>query len=220
MEVSAARSVDRYNRSVLLFSASDHGRVATGEITVTFRLWKRAHVKAGKTYATGFGDVFIEDVRVIPAALIDDEDVRRSAYRDADEVRRKAGEHTKSFVGPDTMLHRVQFRYVGTREPGPPAESPDIGAILKRLVRMDQRSPDGPWTLKALHLIAEQPRTVAHRLATAAGMDRLRFKANVRKLKALGLTRAFEIGYELTDAGRAVLETLSRRAAGAVTSEP
>lgn len=197
---------------MLLFSAADRGRVANGEITVTFRLWKRPHVKAGKVYATGFGDVFVEDVRIMPAALIDSEDVRLAGLSDADAVRSKAGYHTKTHVGPETLLHRVQFRYLGNSEkPPPPARDPAF--VQKRLARLDERSPEGPWTPQTLRLIADNPRVRAADLAAAIGMDRTVFKMNVRKLKALGLTESHDVGYTLTDAGHEVLDP-GRHASG------
>ena len=49
---------------MLMFREQDRGRVADGEITVTYRLWKSAHVKAGKRYETGFCAVDVEDEAV------------------------------------------------------------------------------------------------------------------------------------------------------------
>lgn len=101
---------------MLMFRREDHERVARGEITVTFRLWKSAHVKAGKTYKSGFGRIGVEDVRVIPAAMISDDDVAPSGCNDIEAIRALAGEHTNARVGPDTLLHRVQFRFLGDGE--------------------------------------------------------------------------------------------------------
>jgi predicted transcriptional regulator len=39
-------------------------------------------------------------------------------------------------------------------------------------------------------------------------VDKVRFKANVRKLKALGLTESLEVGYRLSPRGEAVLRKL------------
>jgi hypothetical protein len=98
---------------MLQFRPEDSGRVAAGEITVSYRLWRSAHVKAGKTYETGFGRVLVEDVQLLPAALISDEDVRLAGCRDRAAVEWSAGEHTKTAVKPDTLLFRVQFRFLG-----------------------------------------------------------------------------------------------------------
>ena len=94
-----------------MFREQDRGRVVSGEITVTYRLWKSAHVKAGKTYETGFGRVEVDDVQVIPAALVPPDDVPRSGCPDIASIWGLAGDHTKSVVTPDTLLYRVQFRY-------------------------------------------------------------------------------------------------------------
>jgi hypothetical protein len=96
-----------------MFRQQDRGRVADGEITVTYRLWKSAKVKAGKTYETGFGRVEVEDVDLIPAALVPSADVARSGLPDIASIWQLAGEHTKARVDPDTLLYRVQFRFVG-----------------------------------------------------------------------------------------------------------
>ena len=98
---------------MLMFRREDRERVARGEITVTFRLWQSAHVKAGKTYETGFGRVAVEDVQVMPAALVSDDDIDPSGCADIDAILALAGEHTKVRVGPETLLHRVQFRFLG-----------------------------------------------------------------------------------------------------------
>jgi len=45
-------------------------------------------------------------------------------------------------------------------------------------------------------------------------MARLPFKANVRKLKALGLTESLEVGYRLSPRGEALLSFVGQRPAG------
>jgi hypothetical protein len=95
-----------------MFRREDRGRVAAGEITVTYRLWQSAHVKAGKTYATGFGEVFVESVDLLPAAVVESDDLAATGFQSVEEVWRSAGEHTGSVVGPETLLYRVQFRMV------------------------------------------------------------------------------------------------------------
>jgi len=99
------------------FRKEDRDRVANGEITVTFRLWTRSKVKAGGVYNTGFGAVEIEDVRIIPAALVSEDDVAPSGCESVGAIWELAGEHTKTRVTPDTLLHRVQFRYLGDLPP-------------------------------------------------------------------------------------------------------
>ncbi|HEY7269325.1 MAG TPA: ASCH domain-containing protein [Dehalococcoidia bacterium] len=194
---------------MVAFRREDRERVARGEITVTFRLWRSAHVKAGKAYPTGFGTVEVEDVRVIPAALVGTDDVPPSGCESVEAIWALAGEHTQTTVTPDTLLHRVQFRFLGDVAPtfSAPAEmSPE--AIAARLARMDARSARGAWTLRTLRLIESGPGVPARLLAADMGYETLEFKANVRKLKALGLTISHEVGYEVSELGRRYLTSV------------
>jgi hypothetical protein len=199
---------------MLLFNEKDRPRVARGEITVTFRLWTRAHVRPGRAYATGFGTVLVEDVQVMPAALVSDDDVRLAGCRTREEVWALAGFHKSVAVTPDTLLHRVAFRYLGE---APPERGPvvalDPATAIERLQGLDRLSGHGPWTLAALRAIDGGPFVPARLLAASLGRETAPFKADVRKLKRLGLTRSHEVGYELTDLGRAVLATLEGAAA-------
>ncbi|TAK67999.1 MAG: ASCH domain-containing protein [Dehalococcoidia bacterium] len=200
---------------MLMFRREDRERVARGEITVTFRLWKSAHVRAGKTYESGFGRIEVEDVRVIPAAMISEDDIGPSGCDDVAAIRELAGEHTKAQVGPDTLLHRVQFRFIGDGAmPIEPRTPIDMELVAARLERMDRLAPRGPWTLAALRMIERRPRAAARLLAAELGYETLDFKRNVRKLKALGLTISHEAGYELSDGGRAYVASQRHRRAG------
>ena len=188
---------------MLSFRREDRERVARGEITVTFRLWKTPKVKPGKLYPTGFGTVEIEDVHVIPAALVTKKDVRPSGCGSIKAIWELAGEHTHTDVGPDTLLHRVQFRFLGDVPPHS-ARAPveDLDELARRLQKMDRLSSRGPWTIDVLRLIDAGPHVPARVLAADLGWETLDFKAHVRRLKALGLTVSHEIGYELSDLGR------------------
>jgi len=95
-----------------MFREQDRVRVARGEISVTYRLWKRTHVKAGKRYETGFGPVDVTDVQVLPAALVPESDVPLTGCADVASIWELAGDHTKTVVTAETLLTRVEFQYV------------------------------------------------------------------------------------------------------------
>ena len=84
----------------------------------------------------------------------------------------------------------------------------DIDKLVERLGRIDRLSPRGPWTKQVLALVAKHPQRRAGDLAPILDRELRAFKADVRKLKAMGLTTSFEVGYELTPLGRRILKAL------------
>ena len=51
----------------------------------------------------------------------------------------------------------------------------------------------------------KHPHIAASQLAKKLGRETLPFKVDMRKLKKLGLTQSFEVGYEISPRGRAYL---------------
>ena len=87
----------------------------------------------------------------------------------------------------------------------------DVAELDRRLDRFDA-SARSPWTKKVLALIGKHPRVAASQLAKKLGLDETEpFKIDVRKLKKLGLTQSFEVGYEISPRGRAYLEKSKRK---------
>ena len=94
------------------FSAELRERVLAGDITVSFRRWRRAQVKVGGRYRVGPGQIEVESVEVMPFAAITPGDVRRSGEADRESLRRRA-----AHAGPitdDTLLYRIEFRSAGS----------------------------------------------------------------------------------------------------------
>ena len=111
--MSAARTNKRLPlEGYFLFTAADVARVAAGELTVTWRLWKRPHVKVGRAYPTGHGAVVIDDVRLVRAADVTDADARQVGPPDAKALIDLVRSHTRAKVTGDTILHRVEFHYL------------------------------------------------------------------------------------------------------------
>ncbi len=80
-----------------------------------------------------------------------------------------------------------------------------LDEIIARLERMDGLSKRGPWTRRVLELIGKQPEVAASKLAPKLKRELRAFKADVRKLKEMGLTISHEKGYSLSARGRALL---------------
>jgi hypothetical protein len=187
----------------MLFRAPDLQAIIEGKRTIAFRRWKRPTVKAGGTIKTAMGILAIDNVELIDPSILTDADAQAAGFKDLTALSKmfaaSAGEHYRISLHPAGPDPRVELR---ARDEISPAERAEISA---RLARLDQASRTGPWTGAALRLIAEHPGRVAGDLAALAGMERAAFKANVRKLKDMGLTISLEIGYQLSPRGAAYL---------------
>jgi hypothetical protein len=94
------------------FSRELHAGVMSGDITVSFRLWRRPRVKEGGRYAVGPAQIEVDCVELVPFASITDADVRQSGEKDRESLRRRAA-HAGP-VADDTLLYRVQFHLAGS----------------------------------------------------------------------------------------------------------
>ena len=190
----------------MLFRKDTLARIAAGEVTVAFRRWKRPTVRAGGTLQTAVGVLAIAAVEPLGAdGEITDEDAEAAGFPDAAAIREAFPPR------PGATLYRVRFALAGPDPRLALRDKANLSAaerdeIAGRLAGYDARSPIGPWTRQALEAIAARPGTRAADLAADLGQERLPFKANVRKLKALGLTESLEIGYRLSPRGRAYLD--------------
>jgi hypothetical protein len=93
------------------FSRDLRDEVMSGDITVSFRLWRRPKVKEGGRYPVGPAEIEVDSVELVPFAAITLADVRRSGERDRESLRQRA-----AHAGPiadDTLLYRVEFHLVG-----------------------------------------------------------------------------------------------------------
>jgi len=93
------------------FSQELRRDVLSGQITVSFRLWRRAKVKAGGRYRITGGRIEVDSVELVPFSSIDDTDVRRSGEVDLESLRQRAA-HAGS-IGDETLLYRIEFHVVG-----------------------------------------------------------------------------------------------------------
>jgi hypothetical protein len=108
----------------------------------------------------------------------------------------------RRWVGDADPVWRVDFRRVEPEVRTPLAHA----EISARLDRLDRSSTHGPWTRVTLALIRDHPGVVSTELAARVDRERFAFKADVRKLKALGLTESLEVGYRLSPLGKALLD--------------
>jgi hypothetical protein len=188
-----------------------HG-VADGTVTLAFRRWRKQDVVVGSEFRTVSGVVRVDDVAVVDPAAITDKDAVAAGWPDAERLRRQLDKVADgdtyrvvlSWAGPDPR--------VALRESADLTDD-DVAAIDAKLERLDRASSHGAWTMATLDVIRRRPHTRAPDLAAEMGRERDPFKIDVRKLKNLGLTRSFDVGYEVSPRGVAYLEKTTRRLA-------
>ena len=177
-------------------------KIRSGRVTLVFRRWERARVRAGTRLRTMIGVIQVSSVTAVPD--VTEADARPAGYDTAAALRADIpGEATNP-------LFRIEVGYAGPdprialRERSPtPTELAEMTAALDR---MDKTSPRGPWTRTVLGLIANRPAIRAGDLFGDAGYSDMKtFKRDVRRLKELGLTESLEVGYRLSPRGRAYL---------------
>lgn len=184
-------------------------RIAAGDVDTLFRRQKRPTVKTDGTLRTRIGMLDIVRVDRIELDEITPEDSRRAGFDSVDDVIEELVRK------PDGDFYRVRVRQGGRdprvelRERTDLADD-EMADLRRRLDGWDARSPHGPWTRQTLTIIAERPHVRAPDLAASLGWETKPFKANVSKLKGLGLTISHSPGYELSPRGRVVLDALRR----------
>ncbi|GAB3526619.1 ASCH domain-containing protein [Phytohabitans suffuscus] len=189
----------------MLFERRLRDGIADGTITAALRRWRRLQVVAGRTYRTGAGLVEVTAADPVQPEDLTPADARSAGFESVDTM-------LTQLHGPtDGHLYLLRFRRVAGPDPREALAADDrlddagLAAIDLRLARLDHASTRGPWTAAVLRAIADRPGVRAADLADVLGRDVPSFKADVRKLKALGLTESLEIGYRLSPRGAAYL---------------
>ncbi len=184
-------------------------KIIAGEISLIFRRWKRASVKAGGTQMTQLGVLGIDAVDIVPESKVTSKDAKAAGFSSKNEL-------LTSMPDIDLDIYRIKVHYIG-EDPrkilraNTELSKAELDEIIENLKKLDTGSQRGNWTQQYLQMIRDQPNTHAQILAESIGLDIPRFKPWVRKLKALGLTESLRPGYRLSPRGEKVLETLRQK---------
>jgi hypothetical protein len=180
--------------------------IQKGTVTLAFRRWRRPSVKPGGTLLTAAGLLHIGNIEIVAVEDISGADAKRAGYDDRESLVDELNERTEGEV------YRIEF---GGLEADPRialrerrADKSELQALIGRLEKLDARADEGPWTRRVLETIASHPAVRAGDLCGMVGQEKLPFKLNVRKLKALGLTESLEVGYRLSPRGVALLDRM------------
>ena len=202
---------------MLLFQKRFHGGLVSGAVTLTFRRWDRPRVKPGNRYRCHpIGVLLVDRIDLVRVGEVTAADAARAGFASRDELVDYMRSGPRGEVDDDTEVYRVELRHAGEEDRVDVAldadlSAGDVEAIRARLARMDAKQP---WTAATLALIAKSPRVAASKLAASVKRETLPFKADVRKLKRLGLTQSLEVGYEISPRGRAYLAAIGKPTRG------
>lgn len=200
---------------MLLFQKRFHAGLVDGSVTLTFRRWDKPHVRVGGRYRCHpIGVLEVDAVSQIAVREITENDAKSSGFTTLKEL----SEYLQSARAEEKLtsaskVWRVTLHHGGDGDRVEIAlatelTKDDVNVIKAKLAKMDEREP---WTKKTLAIIEKNPRIAASQLAKKLGRETLEFKVDVRKLKKLGLTQSFEVGYEISPRGRAFLDATKRR---------
>ncbi len=196
---------------MLLFQKRFHEGLQSGQVRLTFRRWQKPHVRAGGRYRCHpIGVLQVDQVVLVRVRDITEDDARLAGFESREALVAYLGEVPGDPLTPTTKVFRVELQHGGdgdrveiamTRE----LSADEVATLRLKLERMDASAPK-PWTRETLAIIGAKPRIAASKLALELGRETLTFKVDVRKLKKLGLTQSFEVGYEVSPRGLAFLE--------------
>lgn len=185
----------------MLINADDFEAIRSGRVDTAFRRWIKPTVKPGGTLTTSSSVLAIDAVDVVGLKAVTQEDLERAGFDARDSLDTMLGDRKGT-------LYRIRLRYVGEdprialRESAGLSDA-DADAIGQTLSRMDGTTP---WVRKTLELIGSQPGVSAQDLARTLEIAPAKFKGNIRRLKALGLTESLAVGYSLSARGQAWLD--------------
>ncbi len=190
--------------------------VRDGSISLAYRRWEQPRVRTGHTQLTSAGIVRFEAVdEITDLTSIPDSDARAAGFDDAGALLRMLAAPINR--GPrggrgGERVFRVKLAWVGEdpriqlRSAVPDAAG--LAAVSAAVTRLDAGRRTGPWTRPILEWIRDHPGVISTELAALLGRELAPMKADIRRLKALGLTESLRVGYRLSPRGIAYLESL------------
>ena len=199
---------------MLLFKKPFHEGLVAGTIRLTFRRWEKPHVRAGGRYRCHpIGVLQVDSIVRARVADITSEDARLAGFESRELLIEFMRSGPSGDLDEKSEVFRIELHHGGDGDRVENAldtqlDPTEIAVLREKLTRMDA---EGRWTRATLRLIEKHPRVAASKLAAKVGRETAPFKVDVRKLKQLGLTQSFEVGYEISPRGRAYLEAIAVR---------
>jgi hypothetical protein len=155
-------------------------------------------VKTGGTLKTRKGVLSIIKVEQIDRSKVTAKDIKNAGLKSREDLCEIDHEGdfykiTIAYAGADPRIALRQN-----------LDKKELKNVCEKLQSM------GEWTTQYLRLIHDQPNIHAQILADSVNLEKLKFKAKVRRLKTLGLTESLRPGYRLSIRGEKVLKMLKK----------
>lgn len=202
---------------MLLFQKRFHAGIVDGAVRLTFRLWEKPHVKVGGRYRVHpIGVVEVNSVDRVTVGDITERDARAGGFESRADLLGYMAPVAKTALTDATPVFRVGFVHGGDGDRVASALETELTAealadLVKRVGRLER---DGKWVRKVMELIGKHPQVAASQLAKKLKREKEEFKIDVRKLKKLGLTQSFEVGYEVSPRGKKFLSLTGKKKKG------
>ncbi len=201
---------------MLLFQKRFHAGLADGSIRLTFRSWSKPLVKPGGRYRCHpLGVLEVDRVELVRVGAITAEDARLAGFEGREALLEYMQAVREAPLRARDRVFRVDLHHGGDGDRVPAAmdaalTDEQVAELVRRLDGWDARAA-APWAWRTMRLIGRHPRVAASKLAKRMGRETLPFKQDVRRLKKLGLTQSFEVGYELSPRGAELMRRKQRR---------
>ncbi|UIJ71289.1 ASCH domain-containing protein [Aurantimonas sp. HBX-1] len=194
----------------MLFRQHILERIASGEVTLAFRRWKRQPIRGGARLRTARGEVIFGSVQEVDEGSLTEDDAIKAGYGSLAELT----DDLQS--GEDRNLYRMEI--VGLEEDGRIAlreddglSAEEAGLLAKSFDRWDRANSAPNYHRRILDAIAATPEVSAAALARSLAVDKVKLKRDIRKLKEFGLTKSMSVGYRLSPRGEALLGMISEK---------
>jgi len=189
----------------MLFRRETLEGIARGEIDRAFRRWKRPGAKIGGRVRTAAGVVRIGEVETIDPDVLTNKDATQAGFADLAALFEMLGPQDGNLVYRIALEGIEADERVELRKQNGLSDA-DWRTVEAQFERWDRSRPG--YFLSILKAIGDRPAIAAATLAADAGIEKLKFKQDVRKLEELGLTESLDVGYRLSPRGEAVLARL------------
>ena len=193
----------------MLFKQKDLEGIKAGNITLSFRNWKKLSVNVGSEIKTTVGVVKIGSIREVKLEDITDEEAKAAGFASAKSLTGLLASQKEGKIYKIAVTYLQEDPRIELREQNVITEE-EFNEIKKALENLDKFSKVGKWTIKTLQAIRENPKMKSADLAVITKKEKEWLKLNVRKLKGLGLTISHEPGYSLSPRGEVYLSIIGK----------